>query len=145
MMKSNDSYFLDFLDFSECVVIPLETECTGVQTLLESIADAGSLASYSAAYELLLSESRKGHLTRLEASLLKFILNNETALHLGCRIDDALKSGKLLLQGDEVEHFAAMVKEIWGKAVELPLPDSLKFDECSGENKAVSKVIGNDY
>ena len=130
MMSSDAFIWLDHVDFSDVVETTKTEKCEGVQVILDAINEATSLMAFAKALSLIGQESKLGHLTKLEEDLLRFILTNETANNAGWRLNDAVETKVLLLEGDEVEHYAKFLRESWNSSIEFPLTEKVTELGC---------------
>lgn len=137
-MSEKEHFYFDVPSFDEFVIQASDSHCEGCKFILETIQYFGSLGRFSLALKQIAIEVDLGHLTKLEADLLRFNLTYETALNVGIQLDEALQCDFLLLEGDQLVEYTNYVRSVWEGAGEFVHTRKLDVEFCSPNLEALS-------
>ncbi len=143
-MDKKEHYLLAAPNFNEHVVEVSENLCSGCKFIIETINYYESLGRYERAANQIDFEIEQGHLTKLEADLLRFLLAYQTGLMVGWEIDDALKEDCLILEGEQLVDYANYVRYTWDQGIEFSMEQFEELELCNQKSEALSKNDGND-
>lgn len=144
-MSEKEHFYFDVPSFEEFVIQTSDSHCEGRKFILETVQYFESLGRFSLALKQIDLEVDLGHLTKLEADLLRFNLTYETALSVGIQLDEALQSDFLLLEGDQLVEYTNYLRSVWDGAGDFVHTRKSDVELCSPNSEALSEDSGNDF